>query len=51
MPEVLGSVDDTIRTRGYVVATQASFNQLFTPPPKATVHDFYHLLGCRIRAR
>lgn len=46
MPEVLGMVDDATHTRGYVVATQVSLNQLFTPPSKTTVHEFYHLLGC-----
>jgi hypothetical protein len=46
MPEVLGSVDDPTHTRGFVVATQVSLNQVFTPPDKATVHEFYHLLGC-----
>jgi len=46
MPEVLGMVDDATHTRGYVVATSASLNQLFVPPSKATVHEFYHLLGC-----
>ena len=46
MPEVLGSVDDTTHTRGYVVATQVSFNQLFSSPAKTTIHEFYHLLGC-----
>lgn len=46
MPEVLGSVDDTTHTRGYVVATGASVNQLFTPANKVVVHEFYHLLGC-----
>lgn len=46
MPEVLGSVDDPTHTRGFVVANQVSLNQVFTPPAKATVHEFYHLLGC-----
>jgi len=46
MPEVLGMVDEATHTRGYVVATRASLNQLFVPPSKATVHEFYHLLGC-----
>lgn len=46
MPEVLGGVDEATHTRGYIVATRASVNQLFTPPTKATVHEFYHLLGC-----
>jgi len=46
MPEVLGAVDGVTATRGYVVATGASLNQLFLPPSAATVHEFYHLLGC-----
>ncbi|WP_206861729.1 hypothetical protein [Lysobacter changpingensis] len=46
MPEVLGMVDEATHTRGYVVATRASLNQLFVSPAKATVHEFYHLLGC-----
>lgn len=47
MPEVLGAVDDDTHTRGYVVATRVSLNQLITPPAAVTVHEFYHLLGCR----
>lgn len=46
MPEVLGMVDDATHTRGYVVATRVSLNQLFTSPSRTTVHEFYHLLGC-----
>ena len=46
MPEVLGAVNDGTHTHGYVVATRASFNQLFKSPAAATVHEFYHLLGC-----
>ncbi|HEY1141324.1 MAG TPA: hypothetical protein VGE88_14150 [Lysobacter sp.] len=46
MPEVLGMVDEATHTRGYVVATSASLNQLFAPPSKVAVHEFYHLLGC-----
>jgi len=46
MPEVLGAVDDATHTRGFVVANTASFNQLFMPPSKVAVHEFYHLLGC-----
>ena len=46
MPEVLGSVDDATHTRGFIVANRASVNQLFMPPSKVTVHEFYHLLGC-----
>lgn len=46
LPEVLGQVDDATHTRGFVVATRASLNQLFLPPAKVTVHEFYHLLGC-----
>ncbi|GAB3347857.1 hypothetical protein [Lysobacter tyrosinilyticus] len=46
MPEVLGAVDDATHTRGFVVANAASLNQLFMPPSKVAVHEFYHLLGC-----
>jgi len=46
LPEVLGMVDEATHTRGYVVATRASLNQLFVPPSKTAVHEFYHLLGC-----
>ena len=46
MPEVLGAVDDDTHTHGYVVATGASLNQVFTSPTATTVHEFYHLLGC-----
>ena len=46
MPEVLGAVDDVTATRGYVVATFGSVNQLFVSPGQAIVHEFYHLFGC-----
>ncbi|WP_309262061.1 hypothetical protein [Lysobacter arvi] len=46
MPEVLGAVDQATHTRGYVVATRASLNQLFSSPTATSVHEFYHLLGC-----
>jgi hypothetical protein len=46
MPEILGEVDQATHTRGYIVATTASLNQMFEPPSVATVHEFYHLLGC-----
>jgi hypothetical protein len=46
MPEILGEVDEATHTRGYIVATTGSVNQLFEPPSQATVHEFYHLLGC-----
>lgn len=46
MPEVLGAVDDATHTRGFIVANGVSVNQLFMPPSKVTVHEFYHLLGC-----
>lgn len=46
MPEVLGAVDDVTATRGYVVATFGSLNQLFASPGQAIVHEFYHLFGC-----
>ena len=46
MPEILGAVDDDTHTRGYVVATRVSLNQLITSPTAVTVHEFYHLLGC-----
>jgi len=46
MPEILGEVDNATHTRGYIVATTGSVNQIFEPPSKAAVHEFYHLLGC-----
>ncbi|MGN6512575.1 MAG: hypothetical protein ACTHKZ_03255 [Lysobacteraceae bacterium] len=46
LPEVLGSVDDRSHTHGFVVATVATPNQWLMPPAKATLHEFYHLLGC-----
>jgi hypothetical protein len=46
LPEVLGGVDDVTRTRGYVVANWGSINQIFAEPSVATVHEFYHLVGC-----
>lgn len=46
MPEVLGAVDDVTATRGYVVATWGSLNQIFMTPEQAAVHEFYHLVGC-----
>lgn len=46
MPEILGEVDEATHTRGYIVATMGSLNQVFEPPSAATVHEFYHLLGC-----
>ena len=46
MPEILGAVDSITSTRGYVVATFASINQLIAPPEQVVLHEFYHLLGC-----
>jgi hypothetical protein len=46
MPEVLGAVEVTTHTHGYVVATSGSVNQVFEGPSASTVHEFYHLLGC-----
>ena len=46
MPEVLGAVEESTHTHGYIVATSASVNQVFEGPAAATVHEFYHLLGC-----
>ncbi len=46
LPEILGEVDDITRTRGFVVATWGSINQVFMEPSAATVHEFYHLVGC-----
>jgi hypothetical protein len=46
LPEVLGAVDDLTATRGYVVATWGSVNQIAMTPEQVTVHEFYHLLGC-----
>lgn len=47
LPEVLGAVDGITHTRGYVVANWGSLNQLAAEPNTATVHEFYHLVGCR----
>lgn len=46
MPEILGAVDTVTGTRGYVVATFGSVNQLFAPPETTVLHEFYHLFGC-----
>lgn len=46
LPEVVGAVDGVSRTRGYVVATWGSLNQIAAEPHVATVHEFYHLVGC-----
>jgi hypothetical protein len=46
MPEILGAVEENTHTHGYIVATAASLNQLVMDPSAATVHEFYHLLGC-----
>ncbi|MGQ0429418.1 MAG: hypothetical protein ACT4UQ_05770 [Gammaproteobacteria bacterium] len=46
LPEVLGAVDGVSRTRGYVVATFGSINQVTAEPQVAIVHEFYHLVGC-----
>jgi hypothetical protein len=46
MPEILGAVDSVTATRGYVVATFGSINQLIAPPEQTIVHEFYHLFGC-----
>jgi hypothetical protein len=46
MPEVLGEVDEATHTRGYVVATAGSVNQVLEPPSAGAIHEFYHLLGC-----
>lgn len=45
--EVLGAVDNTTHTRGFVVAHRSSLNQLLMPPGKTMPHEFHHLLGCR----
>jgi len=46
MPEILGAVEVNTHTHGYIVATSASVNQMFEAPAAATVHEFYHFLGC-----
>jgi len=46
VPEVLGEVDDTTLTHGFVYAKIATPNQLLIPPSAATRHEMYHLLGC-----
>lgn len=48
LPEIFGYVDDETSTRGYVVAHTGSLGQVIAAPPEAgTVHEIYHLLGCR----
>jgi hypothetical protein len=37
MPEILGEVDNATHTRGYIVATTGSVNQMIEPPSKAAV--------------
>ncbi len=44
--EVLGAVDNATHTHGFVVANLGTVDQLFSPPSAATVHEFYHLVGC-----
>jgi hypothetical protein len=46
LPEVLGAVDDDTHTHGYVVANSVTSGQAYVPPKDATIHEFYHLLGC-----
>jgi hypothetical protein len=46
VPEALGGVETTTRTRGYGVASGGSLKQLLTPPGLAARHEFHHLLGC-----
>jgi len=46
LPEVLGAVDVNTHTHGFVVAANGSVNQIIEGPSSATVHEFYHLLGC-----
>lgn len=46
LPEVLGGVDEETHTHGMIVANVATENQLQLSPSAATVHEFYHLLGC-----
>lgn len=47
LPEILGEVDDSTLTSGFVVATTMSLNQLFFSPYAVTRHELYHLLGCK----
>ncbi len=46
LPEVLGALETTTHTRGYVVSSFGSLNQLLSSPSGTAVHEFYHLLGC-----
>ena len=48
---ILGAVDQGTHTRGFVVATRVSLNQVIRSPVKVTIHEFYHLLGCPHAAR
>ena len=46
LPEVLGAVETTTHTHGYVVSSLGSLNQILSSPSGTAVHEFYHLLGC-----
>lgn len=46
MPEVLGAVDGETGTHGVIAGRMATPNQLISPPGRATIHEFYHLVGC-----
>lgn len=45
LPEVLGEVDDSTMTHGFVVAKADSLNGLLFSPYRVTRHELYHLLG------
>jgi hypothetical protein len=47
LPEVLGEVDDPTLTHGFVVAKRATVMQVLITPADATIHELYHLVGCR----
>ena len=46
MPEVFGAVETATATRGFVVASYGSVNQVGAAPEAVVVHEVYHLLGC-----
>jgi hypothetical protein len=48
LPEVVGAVEDTTLTKGYVVGEWGSLNQILSmqSPKEFAIHEVYHLLGC-----
>ena len=44
--EILGGVNTSTSTHGFVVARWATATQWLTPPKDALNHELYHMLGC-----